>query len=105
MLHWQESFAQKGVLAGCNFCEARGTAKPIDGQKFWKPGDDFMGDPPMEEQSSIRYLTASINLEGNRKYISAGNNNLMKIKNFEFRAKIPCIDDYESKLLAKGQCL
>lgn len=26
----------------------------------------------------------------------------MKIKNFEFKAKVSCIDDYESKLLAKG---
>ncbi len=50
LLHWQESFAQKGVLAGCNFWAFGGTARPIDGQKFWKPGDNFMGDPPMEEQ-------------------------------------------------------
>jgi mannan endo-1,4-beta-mannosidase len=42
---------QNGVLAGSNFWAFNGLARPVPGQTFWKPGDDFMGDPPMEEQS------------------------------------------------------
>ena len=45
-----QSQQNKGLLAGCNFWAFGGEARPIPGQKFWKPGDDFMGDPPMEEQ-------------------------------------------------------
>jgi mannan endo-1,4-beta-mannosidase len=37
-------------VAGTNFWAFGGTARPIPGQPFWKPGDDRMGDPPMEEQ-------------------------------------------------------
>ena len=25
-------------------------ARPVKGQTFWKDGDDYTGDPPMEEQ-------------------------------------------------------
>ncbi|MDQ6843398.1 MAG: cellulase family glycosylhydrolase, partial [Bacteroidota bacterium] len=39
-----------GVLAGVNFWAYGGLAKPIPGQTYWKPGDEYMGDPPMEEQ-------------------------------------------------------
>jgi mannan endo-1,4-beta-mannosidase len=37
-------------IAGANFWAFGGTARPIKGQIFWKKGDDYMGDPPMEEQ-------------------------------------------------------
>jgi len=37
-------------VAGANFWAFGGTARPIKGQIFWKAGDDYMGDPPMEEQ-------------------------------------------------------
>lgn len=37
-------------IAGANFWAFGGTARPIKGQVFWKAGDDYMGDPPMEEQ-------------------------------------------------------
>lgn len=39
------------MIAGLNFWSFNGTARPIPGQRFWKTGDDYMGDPPMEEQS------------------------------------------------------
>jgi len=42
---------QHKQLAGINFWAFNGTARPKQGQLFWKPGDDYMGDPPMEEQS------------------------------------------------------
>ena len=38
------------VVAGANFWAFGGTARPIKGQIFWKAGDEYMGDPPMEEQ-------------------------------------------------------
>jgi mannan endo-1,4-beta-mannosidase len=37
-------------VVGANFWAFGGTARPIVGQPFWKPDDDRMGDPPMEEQ-------------------------------------------------------
>ena len=40
----------KGSIAGANFWAFGGTARPKKGQIFWKPGDELMGDPPMEEQ-------------------------------------------------------
>ena len=39
-----------GNLAGVNFWAFGGTARPVKNQIFWKKGDDYMGDPPMEEQ-------------------------------------------------------
>lgn len=42
--------ATDGYIAGANFWAFGGTARPTRGQIFWKTGDDYMGDPPMEEQ-------------------------------------------------------
>ena len=39
-----------GPIAGANFWAFGGAARPSKGQTFWKEGDDYMGDPPMEEQ-------------------------------------------------------
>jgi mannan endo-1,4-beta-mannosidase len=36
--------------AGANFWAFGGSARPLQGQVYWKPGDEYMGDPPMEEQ-------------------------------------------------------
>ncbi len=43
-------FWNNGVIPGVNFWAFNGMARPINGQNFWKPNDDYMGDPPMEEQ-------------------------------------------------------
>lgn len=45
-----DSAKSNGVLAGANFWAFGGTARPVKNQIFWKTGDDYMGDPPMEEQ-------------------------------------------------------
>jgi mannan endo-1,4-beta-mannosidase len=42
--------AAGGHIAGANFWAFGGTARPVKGQTFWKDGDDYTGDPPMEEQ-------------------------------------------------------
>ncbi|BAV09485.1 mannan endo-1,4-beta-mannosidase [Filimonas lacunae] len=47
---WQQQAQTQGYLAGVNFWAFSGTARPIPGQVYWKNGDDFSGDPPMEEQ-------------------------------------------------------
>jgi mannan endo-1,4-beta-mannosidase len=47
---WNQSRSNNGVIAGANFWAFGGTARPIPGQIFWKAGDNYMGDPPMEEQ-------------------------------------------------------
>ncbi len=41
---------QHEVIAGVNFWAFGGTARPQAAQLFWKAGDDYMGDPPQEEQ-------------------------------------------------------
>ncbi len=38
------------LVNGVSFWAFGGSARPIDGQEFWQPGDEYMGDPPMEEQ-------------------------------------------------------
>jgi len=45
-----QSARRNDVLAGANFWAFGGTSRPIPGQIFWKAGNDYMGDPPMEEQ-------------------------------------------------------
>ena len=45
-----ESAKTNGHIAGANFWAFGGTARPTANQIFWKKGDDYMGDPPMEEQ-------------------------------------------------------
>jgi mannan endo-1,4-beta-mannosidase len=40
----------RGNLAGVNFWAFGGEARPKKDQPFWKQGDDYTGDPPMEEQ-------------------------------------------------------
>ena len=47
---WKKSVLNHGYIAGCNMWAYGGRAVPIPGQLFWKDGDDFMGDPPQEEQ-------------------------------------------------------
>jgi len=47
---WQSNKINKGSFGGCSFWAFNGFAKPIPGQIYWKKGDDYMGDPPMEEQ-------------------------------------------------------
>jgi len=47
---WKEQQLKGGPLAGVNFWAFNGLAKPVPGQPFWKKGDDYLGDPPMEEQ-------------------------------------------------------
>lgn len=42
--------ASNGHVAGANFWAFGGAARPVKGQTFWKDGDDYTGDPPMEEQ-------------------------------------------------------
>jgi mannan endo-1,4-beta-mannosidase len=42
--------SSQGSLNGVNFWAFGGSARPIKNQLFWKSGDDYMGDPPMEEQ-------------------------------------------------------
>jgi mannan endo-1,4-beta-mannosidase len=42
--------AVRGRLAGCNIWAFSGEGRAAEGRVFWKPGDDYLGDPPQEEQ-------------------------------------------------------
>ena len=43
-----ESQRQGDVIAGCNFWGWGGSARPAN--ETWKPGDDYLCDPPHEPQ-------------------------------------------------------
>lgn len=45
-----ENARQNGYFAGANFWAFGGLARPVKNQIFWKKGDEYTGDPPMEEQ-------------------------------------------------------
>jgi len=45
-----ENAKTNGHLAGAAFWAFGGAARPVKNRIFWKAGDDYMGDPPMEEQ-------------------------------------------------------
>ncbi len=47
---WWQSKKSGGNLAGVNFWAYGGIAKTKGGQTWWKDGDPYIGDPPMEEQ-------------------------------------------------------
>ena len=47
---WQRDKETNDVIGGVNFWAFGGLSRPKVGQVFWKEGDDYMGDPPMEEQ-------------------------------------------------------
>lgn len=47
---WKDSKEENGHFAGLAFWAFGGFATPIPNQVFWKQGDEYMGDPPMEEQ-------------------------------------------------------
>lgn len=53
-----KSRANNDVLAGVAFWSFSGYARPIPGQLFWKKGDDYMGDPTMEEQGLYGVFTS-----------------------------------------------
>jgi mannan endo-1,4-beta-mannosidase len=45
-----ESAQNKGVLAGANFWAWGGFGRPVPNQVWYHRGDDYLGDPPCEEQ-------------------------------------------------------
>ncbi len=47
---WRKSVNSGDAIAGVSFWAFNGRSRPIPNQTFWKKGDDYMGDPPMEEQ-------------------------------------------------------
>ncbi len=47
---WLTSKMSNGNLAGVNFWAYGGIGKTTKGQIWWKEGDPYLGDPPMEEQ-------------------------------------------------------
>jgi len=64
-----------GRLAGCNFWTYSGYGRATEGHIFWQPGDDYMGDPPVEEQG----LNSVFNTDTTIKLISDYNHKLSKI--------------------------
>jgi len=47
---WKKSKQSKGIIAGVNFWSFAGFVNRPPGDYRWKKGDQYMGDPPMEEQ-------------------------------------------------------
>ena len=66
----------KDVLAGCNLWTWGGFSRPIQGQTFWKKGDNYL-DPPVEEQG----LNSVYNTDSTVKLILEYNNEIKVIVN------------------------
>ncbi len=45
-----EHATRRGPLAGCNIWAYSGEGRPAKDHLYWQPGDDYLGDPPQEEQ-------------------------------------------------------
>jgi len=45
-----EHATRRGPLAGCNIWAYSGEGRPAKDHIYWQPGDDYLGDPPQEEQ-------------------------------------------------------
>ena len=45
-----KSIKERGSISGLNFWAYGGNVRPHEGQVFWQQGDEFLGDPPQEEQ-------------------------------------------------------
>jgi mannan endo-1,4-beta-mannosidase len=45
-----EHAARRGPLAGCNIWAYSGEGRPAKDHIYWQRGDDYLGDPPQEEQ-------------------------------------------------------
>jgi len=45
-----ENVAAMGHLAGCNIWAYSGEGRPAKDRIYWHSGDDYLGDPPQEEQ-------------------------------------------------------
>jgi mannan endo-1,4-beta-mannosidase len=46
----EESSKNNGVVAGANFWTWSGYGRPVPGQVWYRRGNDYLGDPPCEEQ-------------------------------------------------------
>ena len=64
-----------GVLAGANIWTWSGEGRPVKGQTYWKLGDNYLGDPPVEEQG----LNSVFNTDSTVKLIADYNKKLKEI--------------------------
>ncbi len=71
-----EHAKKKDVLAGCNIWAYAGEGRPPVDHVFWQPGDDYLGDPPQEEQG----LNSVFDTDSTIDLIKEYNNKLKKIK-------------------------
>ena len=69
--------AVRGRLAGCNIWAYSGEGRAAEGRLFWQPGDDYLGDPPQEEQG----LNSVFDTDSTIDLISGYNRNLDKLMN------------------------
>ncbi len=99
---WQQSRTSGGAIAGCNFWVFNGSARPIPGQTFWKQGDDYMGDPPMEEQGLNGVFDSDASTwQLIAKYINAGTARRMPADPLATKETINLYNNL-GKLLQKG---
>jgi mannan endo-1,4-beta-mannosidase len=64
----EESYSQKGLLAGCNFWAWGGFGRPA--HLFWQPWDDYLGDPAQEEQGLNAVFDADSTIDLIKEYAS-----------------------------------
>ncbi len=87
----QQQANSNGVTGGASFWAFGGIAKPKKDQIFWNEGDDYLGDPPMEEQGLNSVFDTDIStwevIESYSKKITNTHNNYPLIKEQRKKAK------------------
>jgi len=66
---------KRGVLAGANIWTWSGEGRPVKDQTYWKLGDNYLGDPPVEEQG----LNSVFDTDSTVKLIESFNKKLNEI--------------------------
>jgi len=68
---------RRGPLAGCNIWAYSGEGRAAEGRIHWLPGDDYLGDPPQEEQG----LNSVFDTDSTIELISVHNRRLREVIN------------------------
>jgi len=71
------SSKEKGLLAGCNFWTWGGFGRPA--HEFWKPWDDYVGDPSQEEQGLNSVFDTDSTIQIIKEYSKKIDENNLKI--------------------------
>lgn len=103
LTEWQKDKETNDVINGINLWAFGGTARPKSGQVFWNDGDDYMGDPPMEEQGLNTVFDSDLSTWNLIRSFAGKNENVKQVPS-DKKATAQTINLYNNlnKLTSKG---